>query len=297
MIAALAAAVLIVVDRRRLLHDALVRRGSGCPRRPAASASSAPADLTTAAAQHRREHRLRAGPPRASAARRSAPTASAPDCHRPMPAQPPPAAKPTAPAAAAPRRRRAAAMVAVTMSGAYPFEVCDGSRLISPAASRTSCSRNRRQDACASSRRSVPRSAGAGRRRRRTAVRVLAAGARPPRASRATRRLQGDDRQARSRLRPLAETDPAAAGDYQVTLVCPDGQNPVQADHRHAGPAGERFLYEVATHEDLDPSLAGRRRAASPSVPSLQAQSTRNCRAGSTRAACRSCRTSATPKR
>jgi hypothetical protein len=135
------------------------------------------------------------------------------------PATPPP---PAAPAARA-------AMIAVTMSAAYPFEVRDGARVISPAAT---------------SHELPPQPNG-------KTLRVVAADVfldqpvkidgggeqkfeySPPGLGRISLRAQRGDCKAtigKSDLGygPWPKPIPVAAGDYQITLVCPDGQNPVR---------------------------------------------------------------------
>ena len=150
----------------------------------------------------------------------------------------PPATSP----ASAPAPPTRAVMVPVTMSAAYPFEVFDGARVISPAATSHELQQPNGKT-----------------------LRVVAAEVfldrpvkidgsadqkfeySPPGLGRIVLRAQRGDCKAtigKSDLGfgPWPKPIPAAAGDYQITLVCPDGQNPVRQTTVTQGLAANVFF-------------------------------------------------------
>ena len=247
--AGIAAAVVAAVTGLALLM------GPSKPSQPERSQTTAPADSSSLAPPPSAAAAI-AAPPSAARVDAPAPTASTP----PAPTPPAPASKPAAvgraggalpsasstptnapagakppadapkptPAPALPPTPTAArgAIVEVAFSAAYPFEVFEGSRLISAASRSHELHEPNGKDPPRRGVGRVPGSIGARRRRVGTTDGVVAARARPAGYSRSARRLQDYGGQARSRIGPLQPV-PAVAGDYQVSLACPDGQNPV----------------------------------------------------------------------
>ena len=133
-------------------------------------------------------------------------------------------------ARAAPHRARAPGpLVAVSLSAPYPFEVIDGTPIDFRRRRRaTNCRRSRTARPCGVVAPDVflDHAVQGGRWQRRT-IRVFAALARPDRHSGRARRLPDHWwASAISAIGPFPPV-PAVAGDYQVSLACPDGQNPV----------------------------------------------------------------------
>jgi serine/threonine protein kinase len=187
------------------------------PSQPATPSTSAPSNAANPPPVETRQAAV-TPPPTEKIPPPARKTPAAPAASAPAPAVP-------APAPAAPRP----ANVAVTMTAAYPFEVMDGSRVLSPAAT---------------SHELPPQSNG-------KTLRVVASDVfldqqvrvdggseqrfeySPPGLGRITlRAVRGDCKAMIGKhdlgYGPWPKPIPAAAGEYQITLVCPDGQNPVR---------------------------------------------------------------------